>query len=98
MKLSLYTAVRDCVRNDYPFEEMLRHHLPLADEIVVNEGYSDDGTYEAIKDLDPKLKVFRRKWDNVAPGPTWWGELSDQAREQCTGDWCIKLDTDEFIP
>jgi hypothetical protein len=34
----------------------------------------------------------------VAPGPSWWGVLSDEARLQCTGDWCIKLDADEFIP
>lgn len=98
MKISVYTYLKNGLFLDYHAVQMLRHHLPLADEIVVNEGYSDDGTYEAIKDLDPKLKIFRQKWDDVAPGPTWWGELSDRAREQCTGDWCIKLDTDEFIP
>lgn len=97
MKISLYTAMRNCLSNDYPAIEMLRHHLPLADEIVVNEGYSSDGTYEAIRDLDPKIRVFRTKWDKPA-GEDWWIHFKDAARRQCTGDWCIHLDSDEFIP
>jgi hypothetical protein len=98
MKISIYTYLRNGLFLDYHAVQMLKQHLPLADEIVINEGYSDDGTYEAIEKLDQKIKIHRQRWDNVAPGPTWWGELSDAARRLCTGDWCIKLDCDEFIP
>ena len=98
MKISIYTYLRNGLFLDYHAVQMLKHHLPLADEIIVNEGFSDDGTYEAIKDIDPKVRIFRRHWDDVPPGETWWGVLSDEAREKCTGDWCIKLDADEFIP
>src|SRR5262249_48480194 len=97
MKISLYTAMRNCIENDYPFVEMLKHHLPLADEIVINEGYSTDGTYEAIRDLDPKIKIFRTKWDRPK-GESWWIHFKDAARRQCTGDWCLHLDSDEFLP
>ncbi len=97
MKISLYTAMRNCIENDYPYLEMLKHHLPLADEIVINEGHSTDGTYEAIKDLDPKIKIFRTTWDKPK-GESWWIHFKDAARRQCTGDWCIHLDSDEFIP
>jgi hypothetical protein len=76
---------------------MLRHHLPLADEIVVNEGFSTDGTFEAIRDLDPKIRVFRTKWRKPS-GEDWWIHFKDAARRACTGDWCIHLDSDEFIP
>jgi glycosyltransferase involved in cell wall biosynthesis len=76
---------------------MLKHHLPLADEIIVNEGYSTDGTYEAIKDLDPKIKVHRFHWDRSDP-TKWYIRFKNQARQLCTGDWCILLDCDEFIP
>jgi hypothetical protein len=89
--------MRNCVENDYPFIEMLRHHLPLADEIIVNEGYSTDGTFDMIRDLDPKIKIFRTKWDKPS-GEHWWIHFKDAARRQCTGDWCIHLDSDEFIP
>jgi hypothetical protein len=97
MKLSVYTAMRNCIENDYPFIEMLQHHLPLADEIVVNEGYSTDGTFEAICNLDPKIKVFRTTWDTPR-GEDWWIHFKDAARRRCSGDWCLHLDSDEFVP
>jgi hypothetical protein len=97
MKLTLYTAMRNCVRNGYPFVEMLRHHLPLADEIVINEGHSTDGTYEQIEGLHPKIRIFRSRWKRPT-GEDWWIHFKDEARRAATGDWCIHLDADEFIP
>jgi glycosyltransferase involved in cell wall biosynthesis len=89
--------VKDGIYFDYHVVAMLRHHLPLADEIIVNEGYSKDGTYEAIKDLDPKVKIDRNRWDRSDPA-TWSIKFKNHARQLCTGDWCILLDCDEFIP
>ncbi|MGH8208927.1 MAG: hypothetical protein ACREU6_04905, partial [Steroidobacteraceae bacterium] len=63
MKLSVYTAIKDGIANDLHIEAMLKHHVPLADEIVVNEGYSSDDTYERIRNLDPKIKIFRSEWE-----------------------------------
>jgi len=89
--------MKNCRRQDYPYLEMLKHHLPLADEIIVNEGHSDDGTFEAISSLDPKIKVFQTNW-NRPQGEHWWIHFKDESRRRCTGDWCIHLDCDEFIP
>lgn len=89
--------MKDCRRQDYPFLAMLRHHLPLADEIIVNEGHSTDGTFEAIRDLDPKIRIFRTRW-RPAQDEHWWIHFKDAARRECTGDWCVHLDCDEFIP
>jgi glycosyltransferase involved in cell wall biosynthesis len=97
MKLSLYTFVRNGLYLDYHIKHMLRHHLPLADEIVVNEGYSTDGTYEEIQDIDPKIRIIRQKWDFVAE-KSHRSDFKNAAAEQCTGDWCVLLDCDEFIP
>jgi glycosyltransferase involved in cell wall biosynthesis len=97
MKLSIYTFVKDGLYYDFHVVEMLKHHLPLADEIIVNEGYSTDGTYEAIKDLDPMVKVHRFHWDRSEPD-AWHRKFKNQARQLCTGDWCVLLDCDEFIP
>lgn len=97
MKLSLYTFVKDGLYYDFHVVEMLKHHIPLADEIIVNEGYSTDGTYEAIKDLHPKIKVHRFHWDRSEPD-AWHRKFKNQARELCTGDWAILLDCDELIP
>ena len=97
MKLSIYTFVRNGIYFDYHFKEMLKHHLPLADEIIVNEGYSFDGSYEAITNIDSKIKVFRSHWEKVKD-LSWYLSFKEEARSKCTGDWCILLDCDEFIP
>lgn len=97
MKLSIYTGVRNGLSLDFPIVEMLKHHVPLADEIIVNEGFSEDGTYEAIQHLDPKIRIIRNSWDKSDPS-AWHRRFGEDARRACTGDWCIKLDCDEFIP
>ncbi len=97
MKLSIYTFVRNGLYYDYHVVDMLKHHLPFADEIIVNEGYSDDGTYERISRLDPKIRIFRSQWGQ-AKDFNWFVRFKDEARQRCTGDWCILLDCDEFIP
>jgi glycosyltransferase involved in cell wall biosynthesis len=97
MRLSLYTFVRDGLRLDFHVVQMLRHHLPLADEIIVNEGHSSDGTYEAITSIDPKIVVFRTAWGEQRT-MEWYRDFKNAARRRCTGDWCVYLDCDEFIP
>ena len=97
MKLSIYTFVQNGLYYDFHTVAMLKHHIPLVDEIIVNEGYSNDGTYEAISQLDEKVKVFRSHWDRSDPS-TWHLKFKNDARQRCTGDWCILLDCDEFIP
>jgi hypothetical protein len=98
MKISIYTIVRDGIYLDLHVEAMLKHHLPLADEIVVNEGYSSDDTFKRISNIDPKIKVFREKWDPGDKPGMLFAECKNHARVRCTGDWCIMLDCDEFIP
>lgn len=70
MLLSIYTYVKNALYWDYPVVSMLKHHLPLADEIVVNELRSTDGTLERISGIDPKIRIFQTDWkepnDNYA--------------------------------
>ncbi len=98
MLLSIYTYIKDGITHDLHAIEMLKHHLPLADEIVVNEGYSTDGTYEKMKDLSPKLRIFRTHWEKPKDSFTWYVTLKDASRRACQGEWCLHLDADEFVP
>ncbi len=97
MKLSLYTFVKNGLENDFHVEAMLKHHAPLVDEIIVNEGYSTDGTYEKISAISNNINVFRTNWGDVK-NIDWYVKFKEDARKRCTGDWCILLDCDEFIP
>ena len=98
MKLSIYTFAKNAIFLDFHLVPMLKHHLPLADEIVINEGYSTDETYERIRDLDPKIKIFREEWGLGTKEQRSYATFKDHARARCTGDWCLLLDCDEFIP
>jgi len=98
MLLSIYTYIKNGLYNDLHAIDMLRHHLPLADEIIVNEGYSTDGTYEKICNLHPKIKVKRAHWNQAAGTANWYIEAKETARRQCQGEWCLHLDADEFVP
>ena len=97
MKISVYVAIRNATTMDFPIAEVIRHHLPLADEFIVLEGYSDDDTFEVISAInDPKLKIVRQQWDRSDPG-AWWRNFKQAAMAHCTGDWCVFMDADEFI-
>ena len=98
MQLSIYTYVKNGLYYDFHVVEMLKHHLPLADEIVVNEGFSTDGTYEAISQIDPKIRITRAPWEKPGNSFQWYSVLKDAARRLCRGQWCLHLDADEFIP
>jgi glycosyltransferase involved in cell wall biosynthesis len=98
MLLSIYTSVRNGLYYDFHVVDMLKHHLPLADEIVVHEGYSDDGTYEAIAGLDPKIRIVRSHWEKPGTSYNWYLPIKDRARRECKGDWCLLVDADEFVP
>lgn len=97
MKLSLYTFVKNGLYQDYHVLCMLKHHLPFVDEIVVNEGYSTDGTFEAISNLDPKIKIFRSEWGQ-GKNIDWYIDFKNAARKRCQSEWCLLLDCDELIP
>jgi glycosyltransferase involved in cell wall biosynthesis len=98
MKLAIYTTVKNGLYLDYHIVAMLKHHLPLADEIIVIDGYSNDGTFEAVSRIDPKIKVIRARQEPGTPFSSFYVLTKGMAREACTSDWSILLDCDEFIP
>ncbi|TWT54672.1 Glycosyl transferase family 2 [Rubripirellula amarantea] len=92
--ISIHTVAKDAIRLDYHLECMLKHHVQFADEVIVMEGYSSDGTFERIKDIDPKIKIVRKRWNATDS----YLDFVELGRKECSGDWCLKLDADEFLP
>ena len=61
-----------------------------ADEIIVLDSGSQDGTPQICRDYSSKVKVWETDW----PG---YGIQKERALEKATGDWVLSLDADERV-
>jgi len=60
----------------------------LADEIIVFDNGSTDGTLDIVRDYTDKI------WETDWPG---YGRQKQRALEQATGDWLLAIDADEAL-
>lgn len=98
VKISGFTILRSAVRLGYPFEASLRSLLPLVDELVVNVGDDDDGTWDAVAAIgDPRVRAFRSTWRLPSVGGQVLSEQTNLALSRCTGDWAVYLQGDEVL-
>ncbi len=82
MKISVYILafnevdkIRDCIKS-----------VLWADEIIVADSHSSDGTTEIAQEMG--AKVIHISFNG-------YGELRNQAISNCSGDWIFSLDSDE---
>ena len=82
MKVSVYIIaynevekIRDCINS-----------VLWADEIIVADSHSTDGTTEIAEKMG--AKVVHIEFDG-------YGKLRNKAISYCTGDWIFSLDSDE---
>jgi len=89
-------AMAMCVRNEADIIAMnIRFHLAYGvDKFYVMDNYSDDGTYEILKDLSEgfDISLFRERSYSQAKYMTF---LTNRAHEDGC-DWVIENDADEF--
>src|SRR3990167_3482450 len=99
MKISGILTVRNGVAFDYPFIEAAESIMPICDEFVFSEGYSEDDTMAkigAFSDKYPgKVKVVHYDWS--AKHYTDIPKSTNVGIEACTGDYYINLQADEAI-
>ena len=96
--LGIYQFVRNATKFDYPFEESILSAIPIADQIVLCECYSEDDTYERVLDLQKrfpeKIKVIQHPWI------THYSELSligNYCIPYLNTDWHMQLQADEVF-
>ena len=100
--VSGYTTTRDCISQNYPFEQCINSMLGFCDQVVVVDAGSEDGTWERLEEMsktDDRLIVIQKKIDFNHPR---WALKSDGllkafARAHCTGQWCWQQDSDEVV-
>ncbi len=100
--ISVCFVVKNAIINGYPFIESLDSCLPIADEIVISEGFSDDKTYEYLKDFQNKnksiVKIVRQDWSKInSPNGEVISKVSSLAMNFCNREWIYYLQADELI-
>ncbi len=99
--ISAYTTTKDCIDQGYPWKECITSMLGFADEVVVVDGGSRDGTWEKLaswSEKEPKLKIKQvaRNW-NHPRFAIFDGQQKAEARSLCTKEFLWQQDADEVV-
>ena len=62
MKISVFTCILNPEFWCFPYQEALRSYCELADEVIVVDGGSIDGSLDKIKKISDKIKIVTLKW------------------------------------
>jgi glycosyltransferase involved in cell wall biosynthesis len=100
MKVCGFSFVRNAIKFDYPFAEAIRSMLPLCDEVIIAVGKSDDNTLEAVKLIDPKVRVIETVWDaTLRQGGQVFASETNKAFQAIPPeyDWAFYIQGDEVV-
>ena len=97
VKVSGFTIVRNAIKLDFPVVASIRSILPICDEVVVNVGYSEDGTLELVRSIDDhKIRIIETEWD-MSQRNTVLGLETHRAMRACRHPWGVYIQADEVL-
>lgn len=99
--VSSYTTTRNCISQKYPWKECINSVLEFSEEVVVVDGGSTDGTWEALQkwsETEEKLKIYQisRDWSSERHA-VYDGLQKAEARKRCTSEFLWQIDSDEIV-
>jgi hypothetical protein len=101
MKISGFSFARNASLLHYPVRESIMSILPICNEFVIAVGRGDEGdrTRELVESIgDPRIRTIDTEWcDRSQLGQHVFAQQTNVALEQCTGDWCFYIQSDEAI-
>jgi glycosyltransferase involved in cell wall biosynthesis len=103
--ISVCFILKNGINQGYPFWESLSSCLPFADEIVISEGNSDDGTAAYLSKFGDKyrspsldIRIYRDDWN---ARPSSGGEviswITERNMKRCRREWIYYLQADEIV-
>jgi len=102
--ISVCFVIKNGIRQGYPFWESLKSCLSFADEVVISDGYSDDGTLDVLKKFiemhedQAKFRLYLDDWNMHRSG---CGEviaaMSAINFRRCEREWVYYLQADEVL-
>ena len=93
MKISAFVCIINPEFWCFPYQEALRSYCDLADEIIMVDGGSIDGSLNKIKKISDKIKIIHLNWPWDYKQREFPLHLN-YGLDNCNGDWVIKFDID----
>jgi glycosyltransferase involved in cell wall biosynthesis len=105
MKISAHTFITNPLSTGYYiYMPAIQSFLDFADEVVVVDGGSTDGSLDRLSELRgaEKIRVVSNDLTHWGPGDLWERPQFAVSREigyrNCTGEWAICFETDHILP
>lgn len=100
--ISVYSCINNAIDNEFTLFEGIESALAFADEVVIVDGGSKDGTMQLLFDKynieinSGKLSVFHNQWEEKM-GKHMLALQKNIALSHCESDYCLLMDADEVF-
>lgn len=93
------TIIRNGVKLNYPFMEVIRSGLSICDEYIIVAGNSDDETLDMLATLDDeRIRIIHTTWSPlVTPQKSLLAQQTNIGLAQCAGRWCLYQQGNEVL-